>query len=121
MKKPIHPVLFWLPRGLVILFAAVISIFAADVFGEGRSFWQTALALFMHLLPTFAVLVVLAIAWRWEWVGAVLFAGLGVAYIFSIAGRGLDWSVYLLISGPLFLIGLLFLANWIVKSRHARA
>ncbi len=121
MKKSVHPVLFWLPRGLVILFAAFISIFAADVFGEGQGLWQTVLALFMHLLPTFAVLVVLAIAWRWEWVGAILFVGLGVAYIVSIADRGLDWSVYLLISGPLFLIGLLFLANWIVKARRARA
>jgi hypothetical protein len=118
MKKPIHPVLFWAPRGLVILQAAFISIFALDVFGEGYTFWQTVLALFMHLLPTFAVLIVLAIAWRWEWIGAVLLAGLGIFYIFSI-GIKIHWSASLIIAGPLFLAGGLFLANWIIKTRQA--
>jgi hypothetical protein len=75
------------------------------------------LALFMHLLPTFAVLLALAIAWRWEWIGAILFVGLGVFYIFSV-GIHLNWSASLVIAGPLFLAGLLFLVNWIVKARQ---
>jgi len=117
MKKSIHPFLFWAPRGIVFLLAIFISLFAVDVFGEGYDFWHTVLALFMHLLPTFAVLLALAIAWRWEWIGAVLLIGLGVFYIFS-KGIYLDWSASLIIAGPLFLAGLLFFANWRVKTRQ---
>lgn len=117
MKRHTHPVLFWTPRGLVILMAIFISLFALDVFGEGYDFWQTLLALFMHLLPTFAVLLALAIAWRWEGIGGILFIGLGACYIISFGGR-FNWSVYLIIAGPLFLAGLLFLVNWKVKARQ---
>ena len=117
MKKPVHPILFWTPRGLVILLAIFISLFALDVFGEGYDFWHTVQALFMHLLPTFAVLLALAVAWRWESIGAILFIGLGIYYIISFGGR-FDWPVYLVIAGPLFLAGLLFLVNWKVKARQ---
>jgi hypothetical protein len=71
----------------------------------------------MHLLPTFAVLLALAIAWSWERTGGMLFVGLGACYIISFGVR-LIWSVYLIIAGPLFLAGLLFLVNWKVKARQ---
>ncbi len=58
--------LFWIPRALCLVFAAFISIFALDVFGEGLRGWQTALALLMHLIPTFLILIVLAVSWRWN-------------------------------------------------------
>lgn len=65
----------------------------------------------MHLVPTIAALVVLAIAWRWKWVGGILFIALGLFYII-LAGSRVDWSAVLLIAGPLFLVGVLFLLNW---------
>ena len=46
---------FWTPRFFGVLFALFISMFALDVFGEGRGFWETTLALLMHLIPAFAV------------------------------------------------------------------
>jgi hypothetical protein len=58
-----------MPRILAILFAAFLSVFALDVFGEGYWFWGTIRALFMHLIPTMIVLAALIIAWRWEGVG----------------------------------------------------
>lgn len=57
------------------------------------------------------VLVALAIAWRWEWAGGILFIGLGAEYLVMAWGR-FDWPAFLAISGPLFLVGCLFLANW---------
>lgn len=103
--------LFWSPRILCILFALSLCIFAADVFGDGRGFWETVLALLMHLIPSAIVLIVLAIAWRWEWVGAVVFLALGALYLIFTWGQ-FHWSAYVAISGPLFLIGILFLVNW---------
>jgi len=111
MKRPVKRLLFWAPRILCILFAVFVSLFAFDVFGEGYGFWGTMLALLMHLIPTFVILIILAISWRWEWVGGILFIALGVLYLVTSWGR-FHWSAYLLISGPLFLVGVLFLINW---------
>jgi hypothetical protein len=116
MKKPVHPVLYWIPRGLVILEALFISLFALDVFGEGYDFLTLLQALAMHLLPTAVVLVALAIAWRWERVGGILFIALAAYYMLSF-GRSFDWTASLVIAGPLLLSGLLFLVNWKITAR----
>jgi hypothetical protein len=71
--------LFWKPRIAGILFVLFISIFALDVFDAGYGFWETLLALFMHLLPSIALAIAVALAWRrWEWIGAVLFRGFAI-------------------------------------------
>ena len=103
--------LFWSPRVICILFAGFLAMFAADVFGEHYSPGQLVVALFMHLVPTWLVLLALAVAWRWEWVGAVLFFGLAVAYVVSVHDRA-QWEWYVFIAGPAVLVGLLFLLNW---------
>jgi len=102
---------YWSPRILGILFAVFISLFALDVFGEGYGLWETILALLIHLVPTYLVVIALVLAWRWEWIGAVLFIGLGIFYIIWTWGK-FPWVTYVTISGPLFLVGFLFLVNW---------
>jgi hypothetical protein len=115
MNQSVKRVIFWTPRILCLLFAAFISLLALDVFGQGYGFWGTIVAFLMHLIPTGLVLIALAVAWRWEWVGAILFAALGVWYIVMAWGK-FDWITYLLIAGPLFLICALFLANWLYRA-----
>ncbi len=109
-------ILFWLPRILSIVFALFISLFALDVFGEGYGFWQTLVALLIHLVPTYLVIIGLVLAWRWEWAGAVWFTALGLWYLL-IARGDLQWSVVLLIPGPLFLIAILFLIAWLFRDK----
>jgi hypothetical protein len=112
-------ILFWTPRLLSILFAIFISLFALDVFGEGYTFWATILALLMHLIPTGIVLLALALAWRRERIGGLLFIGLGLLYLVRFQGQ--HWSAYLALSGPLFLIGVFFLLNWLYRAElHPR-
>ena len=106
--------LYWPPRIICIGFALFISLFALDVFGAGYSFWETVLAFLIHQIPTALVILVLVIAWRWEWVGGVLFAALGVFYMVSTWGR-FPPSVYVTIAGPLFLMSYLFFLNWRYK------
>jgi len=91
------------------------SVFALDVFDGHHGFWQTAFALAMHLIPTAIVLLFLLLAWRWEWTGAVFFTALAVLYLVAFPGR-VHWSAYALISGPLFLLGMLFLLNWVFRA-----
>ncbi len=94
MRKATKQLVFWCPRVLTILFALFLSLFALDVFGEGYSFWQTLIGLVMHLIPTLIILVVLAVSWRWEWVGTVLFAALGLLYAYlALRGGHPEWSL----------------------------
>jgi len=115
MNTRAKQVIFWLPRTLCVLFAIFLSLFALDVFGEGYSPWETVLALLIHLVPTYIVIIALAIAWRWEWIGAILFGALAVFYVALAWGR-FPLTTYLVISGPLALIGILFLLNWKYKA-----
>ncbi len=115
MKTTSKRLLFWTPRIVCILFAAFVSLFALDVFDEHLGFWKTVLALGIHLVPTWIVLGILAITWRWEWVGAILFNLLAVLYIVWAWGR-FNWMAYAFISGPLCVIGILFLFNWLRRA-----
>ena len=116
MKSSLQRLLLWTPRILCLLFAAFISLFALDVFDEHQGFWATALALAMHLIPTFFLLLVLALSWRWEWVGGIVFPLLGLYYLVAFRGR-FPWSTYALIAGPLFLMGLMFVMSWRLRRR----
>jgi hypothetical protein len=103
--------LYWAPRLLCILFAAFLSLFALDVFGEGKGFGETTLALLIHLVPTYILVIALIIAWRWELIGGILFICFGLVYIVWTWGR-FPIVAYGAIAGPLFLVGILFLLNW---------
>lgn len=114
MKK----LLFWLPRILTILYACFLSLFALDVFGH-YGFWQTILALLIHLIPVWIILIALIVSWRWEWVGGVVYTALGVWYIVMTKGKA-GLLTYAIMSGPLFLIGILFTAGWLTKKGAGR-
>lgn len=115
--------LYLAPRMLSLLFAGFISLFALDVFAEGYGFWETLLALAIHLIPTALILIVAALAWRWEWIGAIAFLGMGVWYIVMTRGEE-HWMTYVFIPGPLFLLAILYFLNWLwrsdLRSGHAR-
>jgi len=116
MAETTHRFLYWTPRILCIAFAAFISIFAFDVFEMPLSIPEKALALLMHLIPTFLVILALVIVWRREWIGALVFPLLAVVHLVTKWGV-LDWSAYAIIDGPLVLLGVLFWMNW--RSRQA--
>jgi hypothetical protein len=110
MKDRVRRLLFWTPRITLLLFALLLSLFALDVFGQGAGFWETLLGLLIHLIPTWAMLIVVALAWRWEWVGTILLTAWAIAYL--VMASGFPPSVYLMMSGLPFMLGLLFWLNW---------
>lgn len=69
----------------------------------------------LNLVPMYLVIIALAIAWRWEQFGAILFIALAVLYVVWGWGRQ-HLIAYFIISGPLILVGVLFLFNWIYKA-----
>ena len=117
MNSTVKKLLVWVPRVLGILFVLFTSLFSLDVFDMGLSLWESLLALFMHLLvPTILLAIVVALAWRWEWVGALGFGGWALLYIFQF--RGFNWTVYILLAGIPFLIAILYLAGWLMKRQE---
>jgi hypothetical protein len=118
MSRSVARLLLWSPRILTIAFALFVSIFALDVFGEFHGFWRVALALAIHLIPTFIVIAVLVAAWKWEWIGAAVFASLAAWYCWMAMHKPwFGWSVILAIPLPLLVIAGLFLVNWIERAK----
>ncbi|MGA2769783.1 MAG: hypothetical protein ABSG26_03105 [Bryobacteraceae bacterium] len=113
--------LFWTPRALSIVFIAFLSLFALDVFDEHLGLWRTVLALTMHLIPSFVLIAALVLAWRWEWIGAALYAAAGLLYVGWVVSmsRPVPAAIRLIwvltIAGPAFVIAGLFLANWLKR------
>ena len=115
MSTTVKRLLIWTPRVLGILFALFLSIFALDVFGAGYTVWETVVALFMHLIPTFVILIALAFAWRWEWVGALGFLSFALWYLLEAWTR-MPPLTLVLIAGPPLAVGLLYLVDWVYRS-----
>ncbi|HUB19176.1 MAG TPA: hypothetical protein VL990_11125 [Acidobacteriaceae bacterium] len=111
--------LYWSPRIVTLAFAIFLSLFALESFQEAHGFWHLALAFAVNLVPALIVVVVLLAAWRWEWMGAVAFAGLAVWYSWSMLHRHhLTWPIFMGIPFPLLAIAGLFLANWFERARR---
>jgi hypothetical protein len=125
IDKKISRFVYWTPRILSILFILFLAMFSLDIFGNGYSFWETVLGLFMHNIPVLLLLIVLIIAWKYEWLGAIAFILTGLIYIIQLLITILrnppyQWhmlSLSLIIAGPVFLIGILFLINWKQKRK----
>lgn len=110
--------LLWSPRILGILVSLFIGIFALDAFGEGKPFFQALLDFGIHLIPAFVLLALVVASFRWEWIGGVAFIGLAIVYAMTMSRGRLDWM--LLISGPLAIVGTLFLWSWLHRGKlHA--
>jgi hypothetical protein len=126
-EKKSHKILYWAPRVLSIIFILFVSMFALDIFGNGYTVWQTIVGLFMHLIPTWIMIIALVIAWKREIVGGVVFILLGLLYIgmttiSSIKGN-LPWYIALAwsfqIAGPAIIVGVLWMLNWTkIKGKH---
>ena len=102
--------LFWSPRILGIALSLFLSLFALDAFAPGKPLARASADLAIHLAPAAVVLTIVVLSWHRPWLGGVAFVLLAFAYAATVRFR-LDWVVA--ISGPLLMVGVLFLASWI--------
>jgi hypothetical protein len=114
-KKP-GKLLYLAPVILSIIYILWLMVFSLDVFGEKLPFWATAWHLFLHNIPALALLAGLIISLKYELAGAAIFfiAGACLIYLLNI-NRHLNLQGFLAIAAPAFLIGALFMTNWMIK------
>ncbi|MEK6835096.1 MAG: hypothetical protein AABX61_02430, partial [Nanoarchaeota archaeon] len=121
MKKKTIKFVYWTPRILSIIFLLFLAMFSLDVFEPGLSFSQILLGLFMHNIPVFILLIILWISWKYEIVGGIAFILAGLLYIITrFMNSKFEWymiSWSIMIAGPAFLIGILFLIGWFKKKK----
>ncbi len=108
--------LVWSPRVLGILVCLFLSIFALDAVSEQKTFLEGLRDFLVHLRPMLVLLGIVALSWRWEWIGGAAFTGLAVLYAY--------WAYFVkghpawipIVGGPLLVAGVLFFLSW----RHRR-
>jgi len=125
MKRTIR-IFHWLPRILCILAILFISLFAADAFEPGLTICQQLGAFFMHLIPSFILLALLIVAWKWELIGGIIFAIIGLLFtpiIFTMNYKmnesvWMSVGIIMSITIPFVLVGILFITSHLLKKRN---
>ena len=119
-------VLYWLPRVLGIIAILFVSLFALDSFESSLTFWQQIGAFVMHLIPSFVLLTVLLIAWKWENIGGIVFIliGLGFTPFIFINNYKMNHSLWMslgiiaMITLPFILTGILFITDHFYSNKE---
>ena len=118
MKIPVKT-FFWAPRILGILAICFISMFALDAFQPDMTIWEQLRDFLMHLIPSFILLAIFLVAWKWELIGGIIFVAIGLIltpfiYIHNYNMNGSVWmslGVILMITFPFILMGILFILD----------
>lgn len=119
-------VLHWLPRIICILAILFVSMFALDAFAPGLTIWQQLGDFVMHLIPSFVLAGILIVAWKWEFIGGIIFMAIGIGLsppVFMNCKRhqfsnGASLVTILVITFPFVVVGILFVVSHYLKKRE---
>ncbi|MBT4969322.1 MAG: hypothetical protein HOM80_09975, partial [Bacteroidetes bacterium] len=97
-----------------------------DAFDPELSFWQQIGGFLIHLIPSFVLLAVLIIAWKWEKIGGIIFMiiGLGISPFVFKMNYGMNESIWmslgiiLAITFPFVVVGVLFVLSHFLKKKN---
>ena len=126
MKTKIR-IISLIPRILCILAILFVSMFALDAFDPRLTLWQQLQGFFIHLIPTYILIIFLVVAWKWELIGGILLLlfSLGLTpfiYTHNYAMNHSVWislSIILMINFPFILTGGLFIASYFLKRKNS--
>jgi hypothetical protein len=102
--------LLWSPRVLGIVVSVFIGMFALDAFSPAKPILKALPDFVIHLIPALTVLALVIVSWHRGWIGGLAFISLAIVYAVTVGRGHADWV--LVISGPLLLVGALFLWSW---------
>lgn len=112
--------IYWIPRILLMGMILFISLFAMDSFEGDYTVWEKIAGFMIHMIPSFVLVVILIIAWKWELAGGILLIVLGFIGGYLLFDMNFDrmHSVkyallpVLLIAFPIIVSGFLFLVDY---------
>jgi len=114
------PFLYWAPRILCIVAILFVSMFALDSFSPELTIWQQIGGFLVHLIPTYVLIALLVVAWRWEYVGGIIFTVIGIAFAAMVFMANYNRNHFsltqslintVLVAVPFILVGILFILN----------
>ena len=119
-------IIHWIPRILFILAILFISMFALDAFNPNYTIWQQIGGFLIHLIPSYILIALLLVAWKWELVGGIIFMliGLGFTPFIYLHNYHMNHSVWmtifivLVINFPFVLVGILFVISHYRKKKE---
>ncbi|MDD4603163.1 MAG: hypothetical protein PHF97_05100 [Bacteroidales bacterium] len=119
-------IIHWIPRILCILAILFVSLFALDSFDANLTFRQQILGFFMHLIPSFILIFLLIVAWKWELVGGIILMVLGLGFTPSIylhnyhinQSAWVSLGIILTITFPFIVTGALFILSYFLKKKN---
>lgn len=114
-----NKILYWAPRIICIGAILFVSLFALDAFDSEQTVWQQIGGFLIHLIPSFVLLGLLILSWKYEYLGGILFIVLGLIFSYFIfkSNYNNNQSVWISlgiiasITFPFIIAGVLFVAH----------
>lgn len=124
---PKTKILHYLPRILCITAILFTGIFALDAFEAGKSLSEQITVFFIQLIPSFILLVLLIIAWKYELTGGIIFCILALVFTPVIFNKNYDmnnsfWLSIGIVSSitiPFLIVGILFISSYFQKKKQS--
>lgn len=119
-------ILYWSPRILCIMAILFVSLFALDAFDPRLTLLQQIGGFLIHLIPSFVLLACLIVAWKWELIGGIILASIGIGFspfvyqlnYHRIHNVGACLVILLMITFPFMVVGVLFIMSHIMKKKN---
>jgi len=127
MKTSLN-IIHWTPRFLCILAILFVSMFALDSFDSKFTVWQQLQAFFIHLIPSYILIIILIIAWKREFWGGLILMVIALGFTPSIFIHNyhnnhsiwISLSIILMINFPFILTGALFMTSHFLKKKNLK-
>jgi hypothetical protein len=103
-------------------------VFALDAFEPGQTIWHQILAFIIHLIPSFILIILLIVAWKWEKKGGIILFVAGLAWgFFLIRINYMNhrsflnvFYTFMALAFPFILSGVLFIISHYLKEKDLR-
>jgi hypothetical protein len=125
-KKTTLNIVFWTPRILCIMAILFISMFALDSFEPGKTLFQQLQEFFIHLIPSYILIILLVVAWKWELAGGLFLLAIALGFTPFIYSHNyqmnhsvmISLSIILAINFPFVLTGGLFVLSHFLRKKN---
>lgn len=118
-------IIHWSARIISIAAIVFVSLFALDSFATELSLKEQLVGFAIHMIPSFVLLAILIVAWKWELAGGIIYVLIGLVlspllFVYNYRVNhsvGISLSIILLITFPFLLAGVLFIMSHIKMNR----